>query len=132
MNNNLNNVTYDGACILYEKTFNKSKYKIIELIMYTIANNHIDDIQRRKVIKTVFTTSILNMYEDDYQKLSLFKYNEKRLNEPMDKINPTELVKEVLNILFNDSYNHVERRDDIMNYLNNQFNQYYQQSIKTL
>jgi tRNA isopentenyl-2-thiomethyl-A-37 hydroxylase MiaE len=131
-NNNLDNVTYEGALTLYEKTFHTSKCKITELVMYTIVNNHIDDTIRRKVIKTTYTTSIMNMYADDYIKLANFKYNGTRLNEPLDKINPRDLIDTLLTILFNEEATHEERRNDIMVYLDNTFDSYYQESIKSI
>ncbi len=131
-NNNLNNVTKEAASTIYEKTFQQSKFKIIELVMFTIANNHIDNIDRRKVITKTFQVSIYNMYTDDYDKLSTFKFKDKRLNEPLDKIDPQIVIDELLRILFNEHELHEQRRQDAMQYLDNKFNQFYQQSINSI
>lgn len=129
---NRNNLAYDEACYIYKITFDKSKYKIIEMIMNTITRNHIDREDRQVVIGKTFTIFISNIYVDDYSKLSKFKYNEHYLSSSLDKIDTTILTNNILIILFDSTISHEQRRTDLIDYLNNQFNQYYQQSIKQL
>jgi hypothetical protein len=131
-NQNINNLGYKEACERYYDLFSSSMDEITRLSMNTITYNHIDDSVRQVVIKHAFYTTITNMYKEDYDKLDRLKYNNIRLSFVMDKISPTNVADNVLEIMFNPNLSHTQKRIDIDRYLTGQANIFYQQAKQGL
>lgn len=129
---NKNNLTYEEASYIYLKTFQTSKYKIIEKMMLTLERNNVDDSIRQEVIYKTYRVFISNLYIDDYTKLSKFKYNNTQLSDYMDNIDNKVVCDELTNILFQENIDHNIKREDALNYLEYTFRQFYQNASENL
>ena len=124
VDNKVNLVSKQGALNIYEKTFSASSCMILDKVMHTLSINHVMDYGRQKQIRKYYTQSLYNMYMDDKQRLSMYKYRNKRLDLYMVDIDPNEIVDDVLAIMFSDIDTY-QKRLDIRSYLYTKFDTLY-------
>ena len=120
----INVVNAEGAKHIYQKTFKASACNILDKAMYTLSVNHVHDSSRQVQITKYYYRAIENMYMDDKQILSDYKYKNKRLDGIMDSIDPNEVTKTVLSIMFS-NIETTQKRLDIREYLYSTFNKFY-------
>jgi len=116
-NGNLNHLRYNEAVAAYESRFKASMYELTEMVMVTIAENHIDELNRQIRIREQYTPKINALYRSDKAKLNQLYYNNRPLGEAMVKINPTDVVDGILEIMFDSSLGHRQRISDLVTYL---------------
>lgn len=116
-----------GANIIYDKTFKASRCIILDATMHTLSVNHTGDSARQVHIRNYYTIMITNVYMDDKQSLAKYKYENKRLDGVLNRIDPNIIINNILVLMFS-KRNAYQKRLDIREYLYGQFDLFYQNS----
>lgn len=121
--NNINHLDYRGALFVITKTTNYTKNAILRDAMMIISQNNIDSEIRQEYIRNFLRDKVNNLWESDRNRLKMFSYSGLKLDACLVDVKP-ESISDAISLMIKMQHNNKkELRNDLINYLDNTFDQ---------
>lgn len=126
----VNKVNIMTAEHIISSKLNESKGVIKEEIRRIFAQNHRENAIRQKIIKQSVTNLTISIFQHDIKLLNSIYYKNRRLSEFLTNIDNETFFNEMIKLLFTTGGNPQSELQDILMYIDSQFNLFILQGKK--